>query len=40
MKIWMHRLGWLFLLWSAGVSAMAIAALVLRMIMTASGLTG
>jgi hypothetical protein len=38
-KIWLRRVGWLVFLWTASVSALGLAALVLRLVMSASGLT-
>ena len=36
---WLHRFGWLVLIWSASVAALGLVALVLRAVMTAAGLT-
>jgi hypothetical protein len=38
-KSWPRRLGWFVLIWAASVSAMGLAALALRLVMNASGLT-
>lgn len=35
---WLGRVGWLFLLWAAGVSALAVAALLLRALMALAGM--
>ncbi|MBY3166034.1 DUF2474 domain-containing protein [Rhizobium laguerreae] len=37
---WLPRIGWLFLIWVASVSTLAIAALVFRFLMSLAGLTG
>jgi hypothetical protein len=36
---WARRAGWMFLIWTASVVALAIAALSIRMIMHFAGLT-
>jgi hypothetical protein len=36
---WLRRLGWLVLIWAASVAVLGIAALVLRLVMSAAGLT-
>lgn len=36
---WPRRLGWLLLLWSAGVAVLGIVAYALRWLMTAVGLS-
>lgn len=36
---WMRRFGWLILIWCASVAALGIAALVLKMIMRAIGMS-
>jgi hypothetical protein len=36
---WLHRVGWLALLWMAGVAAVAITAFAIRALMLAAGLT-
>ncbi len=35
---WMTRIGWLLLLWAAGVAALGAAALLIRGLMWAAGL--
>jgi hypothetical protein len=35
---WLRRLGWLVLIWSASVVALALVALALRVLMTLAGL--
>jgi Protein of unknown function (DUF2474) len=37
---WLVRIGWLVLLWMAGVAALAVVALLLRELMHAAGLKG
>jgi hypothetical protein len=37
--IWLRRIGWLALIWTASVLALAVIALVFRGLMTAAGLT-
>jgi hypothetical protein len=36
---WLRRIGWLLLIWTASVLALAVVAVVIRIIMTAAGLT-
>lgn len=36
---WLGRLGWLVLLWAAGVGALALTAWLLRLAMRAAGLS-
>jgi hypothetical protein len=36
---WSRRIGWLILLWAAGVIAVAVLAGVLRLLMSLAGLT-
>ena len=36
---WLHRFGWLALIWSASVAALGLVALVLRAVMSLAGLT-
>jgi hypothetical protein len=38
-KLWLSRVGWLILIWSASVAALALMALVFRLLMAAAGLT-
>jgi hypothetical protein len=35
---WLNRIGWLVLLWTAGVAALAAVALLLRELLVAAGL--
>ncbi len=35
---WPKRIGWLVLLWAAGVAAVAVVALLLRALMTLAGM--
>ncbi|RUP08270.1 DUF2474 family protein [Hyphomicrobium sp.] len=35
---WLRRIGWLVLLWIAGVATVAVVAIVIRVFMTAAGL--
>lgn len=37
---WMTRIGWLLLLWAAGVASLAAVALVIRALLLAVGLAG
>ena len=36
---WSRRIGWLLLIWLASVSALAVAAFAVRLLMNAAGLT-
>lgn len=36
--LWLRRIGWLVLLWVAGVAALGVVALALRLIMGMAGL--
>lgn len=36
--LWLRRIGWLVVLWAAGVAALGIVALALRLVMQAAGL--
>jgi hypothetical protein len=36
---WLRRLGWLALIWAAGVLALGVVAVAIRIIMTSAGLT-
>jgi hypothetical protein len=38
-RIWAHRLGWMLLIWTSSVAALAIASLGIRMLMNFAGLT-
>ena len=40
MKSWARRIGWLILIWIASVAALAIVAMLFRILMHAAGLTG
>ncbi|MGO4682325.1 DUF2474 domain-containing protein [Hyphomicrobium sp. 2TAF46] len=35
---WLRRIGWLVLLWAAGVATVGVVAIVIRIFMTAAGL--
>ena len=37
-RMWLRRIGWLVVLWAAGVAALGIVALALRVAMQAAGL--
>ena len=39
MPAWPRRVGWLVLIWSAGVAALAVVAVALRAVMSLAGLT-
>ena len=39
MKSWPRRIGWLVVIWSASVAALAIVATLFRALMNAAGLT-
>jgi hypothetical protein len=36
---WLRRIGWLALIWTASVAALAVAARLFRILMTLAGLT-
>lgn len=36
---WLRRIGWMVLLWAAGVATVGLVAIVIRIVMTAAGLT-
>jgi hypothetical protein len=36
---WSRRVGWLILIWIASVAALAVVAMLVRMLMNAAGLT-
>lgn len=36
---WLHRLAWLLLIWTTSVVALGIAALAIRLLMRAAGMT-
>jgi len=38
-KNWLSRIGWLILIWAASIAALAIVALLFRLLMGAAGLT-
>lgn len=38
-SLWVKRIGWLFLIWLLSVATLGIAAYLLRLIMTAIGMT-
>jgi hypothetical protein len=38
-KRWLRRIGWLALIWTSSVAALAIVALTFRAVMSAAGLT-
>jgi Protein of unknown function (DUF2474) len=38
-KLWLRRIGWLVLIWSASVAALGVAAFALRLLMSAAGMT-
>ncbi|GEM_PF-478625 len=38
-KPWLKRFGWLALIWTASVAALAVVALVIRVLMSFAGLT-
>jgi len=37
-RMWLRRVGWLVVLWTAGVAALGLVALALRLVMQAAGL--
>jgi hypothetical protein len=37
--IWLRRIGWLALIWTASVFALAVVAILFRLVMAAVGLT-
>lgn len=37
--LWLRRLGWLVAIWAASVAALAVAAVVIRMLMNMVGMT-
>lgn len=37
--LWLRRLGWMLLFWVAGVLALGVVALLLRLLMNSAGLT-
>ena len=38
-RLWARRIGWMVLIWTASVAALAIAALSIRMLMNLAGMT-
>jgi hypothetical protein len=38
-RLWARRLGWLILIWTASVAAVAVVAVLLRVLMNLTGLT-
>lgn len=38
-KLWLRRIGWLVLIWFASVAALAIVAVLFRLLMNMAGLT-
>jgi hypothetical protein len=38
-RLWARRIGWLLLIWTLSVAALALVALLLRVAMRASGMT-
>lgn len=38
-QTWLRRIGWLVLIWSASVVALAVAAMLFRLLMGVAGLT-
>jgi hypothetical protein len=39
-RLWVRRLGWLVLIWTLSVIALAVVAALLHTLMTVAGLTG
>jgi hypothetical protein len=39
-RLWVRRLGWLILIWTLSVIALAVVAVLLRAVMNFSGLSG
>lgn len=37
--LWLRRIGWLVLIWTASVAALAVVAIVFRLLMNAAGMT-
>ncbi len=37
--LWLRRVGWLILIWAASVAALAVVAVLFRMLMSLAGLT-
>ncbi len=38
-RLWLRRIGWMILIWLASVAALAVLALLFRLLMRAAGLT-
>lgn len=38
-RLWARRIGWMLLIWTTSVAALAVAALSIRMLMNLAGLT-
>lgn len=38
-KLWLRRVGWMVLIWSGSVVALAIAAVLFRLLMNMAGMT-
>lgn len=38
-RLWLRRIGWLAIIWSASVAALAVAAGFFRLLMSAAGMT-
>lgn len=38
-KLWLRRFGWLVFIWTVSVSALAIAAILIRLLMNLAGMT-
>lgn len=36
---WLRRIGWLVLIWAAGVATVGVVAVLIRILMTAAGMT-
>jgi hypothetical protein len=39
-NVWVRRIGWMVVIWTASVAALALAASVLRWLMKLGGMTG
>jgi hypothetical protein len=38
-RLWARRIGWMMLLWLAGVAVLAVVALIFRVVMNFAGMT-
>jgi hypothetical protein len=38
-KLWLRRIGWLVLIWAGSIAALAVVALLFRLLMNLAGLT-